>query len=265
MQNCNYENVSSGIIKYSFSILNHTASERGHREHKPAPPRVLSHDTFRDTYRISRYLWVSPWSLGYAGDAIGGATLRRTTSVVALWVLMTYSSKVYAYKCILPPSWRMAMYYYASKLSAVACGTRCRQGLTRRQRNRNASRNQQRAKKDDDEDSDDNNKDKKVILLWYVWIHNLSTLSHFVSTMVKPYHGAKPELLSRHNITTGRWCTYKSSAVSFTFHRNGKDQRRDASECKKLLIAESGLRFLSSGLTRKEGSEPLPHHVAMGG
>ncbi|XP_065092369.1 ras-GEF domain-containing family member 1B [Ochlerotatus camptorhynchus] len=57
----------------------------------------------------------------------------------------------------------MAMYYYASKLSAVACGTRCRQGLTRRQRNRNASRNQQRAKKDDDEDSDDNNKDKKAL------------------------------------------------------------------------------------------------------
>lgn len=58
----------------------------------------------------------------------------------------------------------MAMYYYASKLSAVACGTRCRQGLSRRQRNRNASRNQQRvAKKDDDEDSDDNNKDKKAL------------------------------------------------------------------------------------------------------
>ncbi|XP_062545499.1 ras-GEF domain-containing family member 1B isoform X2 [Armigeres subalbatus] len=59
----------------------------------------------------------------------------------------------------------MAMYYYASKLSAAACGTRCRQGLTRRQRNRNASRNQQHraAKKDDDEDSDDNNKDKKAL------------------------------------------------------------------------------------------------------
>ncbi|XP_055639540.1 ras-GEF domain-containing family member 1B [Toxorhynchites rutilus septentrionalis] len=54
----------------------------------------------------------------------------------------------------------MAMYYYASKLSAVACGTRCRQGLTRRQRNRNG-RNQ--GKKEDDEDSDDNIKNKKTL------------------------------------------------------------------------------------------------------
>ncbi|XP_058445942.1 ras-GEF domain-containing family member 1B isoform X2 [Malaya genurostris] len=56
----------------------------------------------------------------------------------------------------------MAMYYYASKLSAVACGTRCRQGLTRRQRNRNG---RHQGKKKDDEDSDDNNKDKKHAVL----------------------------------------------------------------------------------------------------
>ncbi|XP_055544985.1 ras-GEF domain-containing family member 1B isoform X2 [Wyeomyia smithii] len=54
----------------------------------------------------------------------------------------------------------MAMYYYASKLSAVACGTRCRQGLTRRQRNRNG---RYQGKKKDDEDSDDNKKDKKTL------------------------------------------------------------------------------------------------------
>ncbi|XP_050077438.1 ras-GEF domain-containing family member 1B isoform X2 [Anopheles maculipalpis] len=53
----------------------------------------------------------------------------------------------------------MAMYYYASKLSAVACGTRCRQGLARRQRTNRTNR--QGGKKDDDEDSDDNSKDKK--------------------------------------------------------------------------------------------------------
>ncbi|XP_035783108.1 ras-GEF domain-containing family member 1B-like isoform X2 [Anopheles albimanus] len=72
----------------------------------------------------------------------------------------------------------MAMYYYASKLSAVACGTRCRQGLARRQRSNRTgtgSANQPHqhqqpssgsagtaaGKKDDDEESDDNNKDKK--------------------------------------------------------------------------------------------------------
>ncbi|EAA10275.3 AGAP008775-PA [Anopheles gambiae str. PEST] len=57
----------------------------------------------------------------------------------------------------------MAMYYYASKLSAVACGTRCRQGLARRQRTNRTNR--QGGKKDDDEDSDDNSKDKKVIAI----------------------------------------------------------------------------------------------------
>ncbi|XP_035911013.1 ras-GEF domain-containing family member 1B-like [Anopheles stephensi] len=56
----------------------------------------------------------------------------------------------------------MAMYYYASKLSAVACGTRCRQGLARRQRTNRTNR--QGGKKDDDEDSDDNSKDKKAPL-----------------------------------------------------------------------------------------------------
>uniref|UniRef100_A0A8W7PA17 N-terminal Ras-GEF domain-containing protein n=1 Tax=Anopheles coluzzii TaxID=1518534 RepID=A0A8W7PA17_ANOCL len=55
----------------------------------------------------------------------------------------------------------MAMYYYASKLSAVACGTRCRQGLARRQRTNRTNR--QGGKKDDDEDSDDNSKDKKAL------------------------------------------------------------------------------------------------------
>ncbi|XP_050082331.1 ras-GEF domain-containing family member 1B-like [Anopheles aquasalis] len=71
----------------------------------------------------------------------------------------------------------MAMYYYASKLSAVACGTRCRQGLARRQRSNrtNTTTNQQHQqtgsaataaagkKTDDDEESDDNNKDKKTL------------------------------------------------------------------------------------------------------
>ncbi|XP_053677348.1 ras-GEF domain-containing family member 1B [Anopheles nili] len=74
----------------------------------------------------------------------------------------------------------MAMYYYASKLSAVACGTRCRQGLARRQRTgaRTNRPGQQGVgsgggagnggsagggKKDDDEDSDDNGKDKKAL------------------------------------------------------------------------------------------------------
>ncbi|XP_052895214.1 ras-GEF domain-containing family member 1B-like [Anopheles moucheti] len=57
----------------------------------------------------------------------------------------------------------MAMYYYASKLSAVACGTRCRQGLARRQRTNRTNRPGQGGKKDDDEDSDDNSKDKKAL------------------------------------------------------------------------------------------------------
>ncbi|XP_053662843.1 ras-GEF domain-containing family member 1B-like [Anopheles marshallii] len=57
----------------------------------------------------------------------------------------------------------MAMYYYASKLSAVACGTRCRQGLARRQRTNRTNRQGQGGKKDDDEDSDDNSKDKKAL------------------------------------------------------------------------------------------------------
>uniref|UniRef100_A0A182LZV1 Uncharacterized protein n=1 Tax=Anopheles culicifacies TaxID=139723 RepID=A0A182LZV1_9DIPT len=55
------------------------------------------------------------------------------------------------------------MYYYASKLSAVACGTRCRQGLARRQRTNRTNRQGQGGKKDDDEDSDDNSKDKKAL------------------------------------------------------------------------------------------------------
>ncbi|XP_049536781.1 ras-GEF domain-containing family member 1B [Anopheles darlingi] len=79
----------------------------------------------------------------------------------------------------------MAMYYYASKLSAVACGTRCRQGLARRQRSNRTNTGNDRqhqhqqtgssasasaaaaaaatGKKDDDEESDDNNKDKKTL------------------------------------------------------------------------------------------------------
>uniref|UniRef100_A0A8D8A016 Ras-GEF domain-containing family member 1B-A n=1 Tax=Culex pipiens TaxID=7175 RepID=A0A8D8A016_CULPI len=57
----------------------------------------------------------------------------------------------------------MAMYYYASKLSAVACGTRCRQGLSRRQRIRNSQARNQAKKADDDDESDDNGKDKKTL------------------------------------------------------------------------------------------------------
>ncbi|XP_055593385.1 ras-GEF domain-containing family member 1B isoform X2 [Uranotaenia lowii] len=63
----------------------------------------------------------------------------------------------------------MAMYYYASKLSAVACGTRCRQGFVRKHRNRNANNrnspgnNGIAKKKDDNDEPDGNEKDKKTL------------------------------------------------------------------------------------------------------
>lgn len=55
----------------------------------------------------------------------------------------------------------MAMYYYASKLSAIACGTRCRHNTVGQQRQRDRHKGGRRRHKSNDDDSDDD-KDAKV-------------------------------------------------------------------------------------------------------
>lgn len=54
---------------------------------------------------------------------------------------------------------RMAMYYYASKLSAIACGTRCKHAAGQQrnhgQRDRNKGRHKTKANEDDSEDETD--------------------------------------------------------------------------------------------------------------
>lgn len=57
----------------------------------------------------------------------------------------------------------MAMYYYASKLSAIACGTRCRQSDNKKNRSR-ISRSYYR--KTNEDTADDDNKDKKVNIVY---------------------------------------------------------------------------------------------------
>lgn len=54
---------------------------------------------------------------------------------------------------------RMAMYYYASKLSSIACGTRCKHAVAQQrhhgQRDRNKGRHKTKANEDDSEDETD--------------------------------------------------------------------------------------------------------------
>ncbi|XP_052867517.1 ras-GEF domain-containing family member 1B [Anopheles cruzii] len=118
----------------------------------------------------------------------------------------------------------MAMYYYATKLSAVACGTRCRQGLARRQRSNRAHRQQpgqpggggsggaggsgsgggSGSKKDDDEDSDDNSKDKKTLSSFFCESTN-DTIVVSVKSSEQPevYCESMPPLAHEGSLGTG--------------------------------------------------------------
>lgn len=55
----------------------------------------------------------------------------------------------------------MAMYYYASKLSVVACGIRCRQTI---RKNNKSSNNRKKLGNSPDDEDNYTNKDKEVCL-----------------------------------------------------------------------------------------------------
>lgn len=90
----------------------------------------------------------------------------------------------------------MAMYYYASKLSAIACGTRCRHNTVgqQRQRDRHKGGGRRRHKSNDDDSDDD--KDEKVSFFKFILYRHNSLFIGYYGYVSLGKHGTRGRELS---------------------------------------------------------------------